>query len=453
MDIIVVGNGKVGRVIVGLLVKEHHNVVVIDNNPIHAEESQNDNDVMCICGNGATRSIQMAAGVSRADLLIAVTAVDEVNLLCCIVAKKLGAKKTIARMRSPEYMDEINMIRDVIGIDVVINPELSAAREIFSVLRFPGLMNIEKFGKGRVELAEMSIAPNSPLIGLSLNGIWDRYHVKVLICAVRRGEDVYIPNGDFVLQAGDHIGFTAEPNESLAFLHNADIPVRLPKNVLIVGGGRISYFLAKMLDHIHVHPVIIEKEPSVCRSLSEAFPNSVIINGDGTNRELLQEEGIRSADSFIACTGTDEVNVLLSIYASQQKVGKIVTKVSRMTLVDLVGEESMGSLISPKDINANHVVSYVRAMENSGRSNNVETLYRIFNGDVEALEFVVLENDPRIIGVQIKDMNTKPDVLVSTIVRKNRVIIPNGTDCFMVGDHVIIITKLQQLNDLRNILA
>jgi len=453
MNIVVAGYGKVGKAIVSLLVKENHNVAVIDNNAEHIEEAQDDFDIMCVFGNGATRSAQMAANVPEADIVIAVTGVDEVNLLCCVIAKKFGAKKTIARMRNPEYMDEVNMIRDVIGIDLLINPELSVAREIFSVLRFPGLLNIEKFAKGRVELAELSLSPNSPLAGLSLNEVWSRYHVKVLICAVRRDGEVYIPNGDFVLQANDRIGFSAEPDQALLFLKNADIPVHPPKNVIIVGGGRITYFLTQMLQYIHVNPIIIENNPEICRGLSEAFPRSVVINGDGADRDLLHEEGIRTADAFIANTGTDEVNALLSIYATSQNVPKVVTKVSRISIVDLLGESTIGSVISPKDINANYVVSYVRAMENSGSSNSVETLYRIVNGEVEALEFIVKENDPKIVGVSLKELNIKPDILVCAIIRRNLVKIPNGKDCFMVGDHVIVVTKQQQLNDLRNILA
>jgi len=453
MKIAVAGYGKVGKTIVSLLAKENHDVVVIDNNAEHIEEAQNDHDIMCVFGNGATRSIQLEAGVPDADIVIAVTGVDEVNLLCCVIAKKLGAKKTIARMRNPEYMDEINMIRDVIGIDLVINPELSAAREIFSVLRFPGLLNIEKFAKGRVELAELSLTSNSPLAGLSLNEIWNRYHVKVLICAVRRDGEVYIPNGDFVLQAEDRIGFSAEPDQALLFLKNADIPIHPPKNVIIVGGGRITYFLTQMLRIIHVNPVVIESNPDICRSLSDAFPNSIVINGDGADRDLLQEEGIRTADAFIANTGTDEVNALLSIYATAQNVPKVVTKVSRISVVDLIGESTIGSVISPKDISASYVVSYVRAMENSGSSSSVETLYRIVNGEVEALEFIVKEDDPKIVGVTLEAMSMKPDILICAIIRKNHVKIPNGKDCFMAGDHVIVVTKQKQLSDLRNILA
>lgn len=453
MRIIVVGNGKVGKVIVGQLVKEGHDIVVIDNNPARIAEAQNDYDVMCVCGNGACRSVQMEARAQEADILIAVTAVDEVNLLCCLIAKKLGAKKTVARVRNPDYADELPMIRDVLELDMVINPELATARDIFSVLRFPGLLTVEKFGKGRVELAELRITEDSPLAGLTLNEINRRFKVRVLICAVRRGSETFIPNGDFVLLAGDNVSFTAGPEQAIRFLRDAGIPVKPPKNVIIVGGGRVTHYLTKMLQTINVRPVIIESSYEKCQALSAAFPDSLIIRGDGADRALLQEEGIRKADAFVTLTGTDEVNILLSNYASSQQVPKVVTKVSRIDIIELLGEASAGSVFAPKDIIASRIVSYVRAMGNSGEGNNVETLYRIVDGTVEALEFIVRGSDPALVGVPLRDLQLKPDLLICAIVRGDQVLIPGGNDSFRAGDHVIVVTKTRRLNDLRNILA
>ncbi|MGI5979316.1 MAG: Trk system potassium transporter TrkA [Oscillospiraceae bacterium] len=453
MQIIVVGNGKVGKVIVSQLTREGHNVVVIDNNPDRIAEAQNDNDVMCVCGNGACRSVQLEARAQEADLLIAVTAVDEVNLLCCLIAKKLGTKKTVARVRNPDYVDEMGMIRDVLELDMVINPELAAARDIFSVLRLPGLLNVEKFGKGRVELAELRITDNSPLAGFSLNEINKKFKVRVLICAVRRGSETFIPNGDFVLRAGDSVSFAAGPDQAIQFLRDAGIPVKPPKNVIVVGGGRLAFYLAKMLRTIGVHPVIIERDHEKCREFAAALPDCPIINGDGADRALLQEEGIRNADAFVAVTGTDEVNILLSNYATSQNVPKVVTKVSRIDIIELLGDTSVGSIVSPKDLAASRIVSYVRAMHNSGEGNNVETLYRIVDGTVEALEFIVRDNDPALVGVSLRDLKLRDDLLICAIVRGSQVIIPSGSDSFAPGDHVIVVTKNRRLNDLRNILA
>ena len=453
MRIIIVGNGKVGKVIVGRLVHEGHNVVVVDNSPERIAEAQNDNDIMCVCGNGACRSVQLEAGAQEADLLIAVTAVDEVNLLCCLIAKRLGTKKTVARVRNPDYADEMAMIRDVLELDMVINPELAAARDIFSVLRLPGLLTVEKFGKGRVELAELRIDEKSPLAGLSLNEINKKYKVRVLICAVRRGSETFIPNGDFVLRAGDSVSFTAGPDQTLRFLQDAGIPAKPPKNVIVVGGGRLAFYLTKMLRSIGVHPVIIERDFEKCREFSAAFPDCAVINGDGADRSLLQEEGIRRADAFVSVTGTDEVNILLSNYASSQNVPKVVTKVSRIDIIELLGEASAGSVVSPKEIIASRIVSYVRAMRNSGESNHVETLYRIVDGRAEALEFIVRDSDPALVGVPLRELKLKPDLLICAIVRGAQVIIPDGDDSFSPGDHVIVVTKTRRLDDLRNILA
>lgn len=451
MRIIVVGNGKIGKSIIEQLSGEGHDVVLIENNESRISDAQNDRDIMAVYGNGAIRDIQLEADVQHADILVAVTGGDELNLLCCLIAKKLGAKCTIARVRNPEYSDELSLIRDDLGLSMSINPEFNAALEIFSVLRFPGVLTVEKFTKGRVELAEFKLPKISALANLSLNEINQKFKVRVLICAVRRGGNTFIPNGDFVLLPDDRVSFVSIPSETERFLRTAGIAVRPPKNIIIVGAGRITYYLTRMLRSIGVHPTIIENDPVKCRSFSEMFPDCLTIKGDGADRDLLGEEGLHHADAFVAVTGTDEVNILMSMYATSRKVPKVVTKVSRISMIDLVGEENLGSIISPKEITANQVLSYVRAMENSGAS-NVETLYRIVDGTVEALEFVVREDDKRLLDIPLKTLQLKKNLLICSIIRGGRVIIPGGDDCIKLNDRVIVVTTTLRLNDLHNII-
>lgn len=452
MRIVVVGDGKIGKAVTERLSSEGHDLVVIDSREAPLTESSNAMDVMAVCGNGASRDVQMEAGVPQADLLIAATGGDELNLLCCLIAKKLGAKRTIARVRNPEYADQLPLIRDELGLSMSINPELAAAREIFSVLRFPAVLTVEQFAKGRAELAEMRLPANSKLEGLRLYEIYQKFQIKVLICAVRRGEQVVIPKGDFTLQEGDSISFMAAPAELERFMHTAGIPIHRLQNVLLVGGGRIAYYLTRMLGTIGVHPTIIEKEPERCRALSEAFPDSLIIQGDGTDQELLREESLQTADAFVALTGMDEENILLSMYATSQGASKVVTKVSRSSMLGLVGGAVSDSIITPRNITANEISTYVRAMDNSTGS-NVETLYRIVGGAVEALEFRVRGSDEALVNIPLKDMRLKPELLIGCIIRNGRVIIPGGEDCIKTDDRVVVVTTDMHLNDLHDILA
>lgn len=451
MNIIVIGNGKIGRAITERLGDEGHDLVLIDTKESRLSSAVNGQDIMAIVGSGASRSVLLEAGVKRADLVIAVTDGDELNLLCCLIAKKLGAKRTIARVRNPEFNDELNLIREDLGLSMSINPEFSSAREIFSVLRFPGVMNVEKFAKGRVELAEFRLPKNSPLAGRTLTELNTRFKVKVLVCAVRRGGDTYIPKGDFILLPEDRISFVAAPEESERFLRAAGIPIRPPRSIFIVGAGRITYYLTRMLRTIGIRPTVIDRDLDKCRAFSEAFPECLVIHGDGTDRELLSEEGLDRADAFVSVTGTDEVNILLSMYATSRNIPKVVTKVSHYSMVDLVGDEHLGSIISPKDIVSSQVTSYVRAMKNSGAS-NVETLYRIVDGTVEALEFIVREPDPRLIDIPLKNLKLKDNLLLGCIIRNSKVIVPGGNDCIKLHDRVVVVTTIPRLTDLYDII-
>ena len=452
MHIVLVGNGKIGKSILEQLGNEGHDIVVIDINEARVTEAQNLRDIMAVHGNGAVRSVQVEAGVPSAELVIAVTGSDELNLLCCLIAKKLGAQYTIARVRNPEYSDELSLIRDELGLSMSINPEFNAAQDIFSVLRFPGVLNVERFAKGRAEIAEFRLPKSSPLVNMSLIEISKKFKIKFLVCAVRRGEETHIPKGDFVLLQDDRISFVAAPPEGERFLRAAGIEVRLPRHMIMVGAGKIAFYLTRMLKSIGIHPTVIENDYEKCQSFNEAFPDSLVLHGDGSDRELLAEERIDSADAFVSLTGTDEVNILLSMYATSRRVPKVVTKVSRFSMVDLVGDEKLGSIISPKEITADQIISYVRALENSGAS-NVETLYRIVDGTVEALEFNVREFDRRLIDIPLKDLELKDNLLIGCIIRQGRVIVPNGLDTIMLGDHLIIVTTNMRLRDLHSILS
>ena len=452
MHIVLVGNGKIGKSILEQLVNEGHDIVVIDNNEARVTEAQNLRDIMAVYGNGAVRSVQVEAGVPSAELVIAVTGSDELNLLCCLVAKKLGAKYTIARVRNPEYSDELSLIRDELGLSMSINPEFNAAQDIFSVLRFPGVLNVEKFAKGRAEIAEFRLPKSSPLANMSLIEISKKFKIKFLVCAVRRGEETHIPKGDFVLLQDDRISFVAAPPEGERFLRAAGIEVRLPRHIIVAGAGKIAFYLTRMLKSIGIHPTVIESDYEKCQNFNEAFPDCLVLHGDGSDRELLAEERIDSADAFVSLTGTDEVNILLSMYATSRRVPKVVTKVSRFSMVDLVGDEKLGSIISPKEITADQMISYVRALENSGAS-NVETLYRIVDNTIEALEFNVREFDRRLIDIPLKDLRLKDNLLIGCIIRQGRVIVPNGLDTIMLDDHLIIVTTNKRLSDLPNILS
>ena len=452
MRIIVAGSGKVGTALVRQLTLERHDIVAIDLSESRIAALQNSLDVLCMQGNCISKDLLLEAGADHCDLLIAVTALDEVNMLCCLLAKKLGTRHTIARVRNPEYADEIRLFSADMGLSMTINPEFSTAQEIFSVLRFPGLMSIEEFGHGKFELAEFKLAKECPLTEMTLEQFSKKYHSKALVCAVRRNKETLIPTGQAQLMVGDQISFAAEPAEAEKFLHLAGVQSRMPRHIIIVGAGRITYYLLRMMLNVGMHPVVIEQDEAKARELNKAFPNVLVICADGTNRDVLEEEGVASCDAFVSLTGTDEVNILLSMYANSMDVPKVVSKVSRYQALELVGNDNTtGSVFLPSDIVASRVISYVRAMEKAGGS-NVETLYRVVDNTVEALEFVVRDANKELTGVPLRDMRLRKNLLVCAIIRGRQVIIAGGDDYFQEGDRVIIVTTNKYLNDLMNIL-
>lgn len=451
MKIVVIGAGKVGSVLVEQLTQEGHQIVAIDRNEKKLIDMQNSFDVLCLAGNAADRNVLLEAGVGAAGLTIAATDSDEVNMLCCLLAKKLGSSHTIARVRKHELADEIDMFAEDMELSMTINPELYAAQEIFSVLRFPGLMSVESFGHGLFQMVEFRLSEEGPVTSMTLNELSKKYDSKALVCAIRRDGRTVIPNGSTTLRAGDLISFAAEPKEAEHFLKLCGIRSRMPKHVMIIGGGMISYYLIRMMREVSMQAVVIENDPANADTLNQAIPEVLIINADGTNRDVLDEEGLDDADAFVALTGTDEVNLLMGMYAHREGVPKVVTKVSRSSMLDLIDIERAGSVVCPRDIVAERIISYVRAMESAGDS-NVETLYRIADGTAEALEFTVREEHGSLTGIPLRDLKTREGVLICAILRRGSVIIPRGGDAIEQGDHVVIATTIKQLTGLSMIL-
>lgn len=451
MNVVIVGDGKVGGTIATQLSGEGHDIIVIDSNSKVLTNASNTLDIISVEGNGASMAVQERAGVPHADLLIAATSADEVNMLACLVGKKLGAKHTIARVRNPEYFEQINKLKDDLGLSMAVNPELAAATEISRLLRFPSALKIDTFARGRVELVEIKIPSHSVLDGMPLWAIYKEFQVKVLICAVQREGEVYIPSGDFVLQAGDKINLTAPHLEIANFFRTIGIFRTSVKSVMIIGGGRVAYYLAKELLSLHVRVKIIEMDYERCEDLCEVLPEAVIIHGDGTDKELLQEEGLEKTDALVCLTGMDEENIVVSLYAKAKKVSKVIAKINRISFDEILDTLNIDGFISPKTIAASNIVRYVRAMQNSVGSSNVETLHKLVNDRIEALEFKVKEKSA-VVGIPLKNLKTKDELLVATIIRNGRVIIPGGNDSIEVGDSVIIVTRNKHLMDLKDIL-
>lgn len=446
-----IGTGKVGSLLIEQLAQEGHKIVAIDRNEKKLLDIQNSLDVLCLAGNAVDRNLLIEAGAGTADLVIAATNSDEVNMICCLLAKKLGASHTIARVRKPELADEIDVFSEDMGLSMTINPELYAAQEIFSVLRFPGLMSVEPFRHGLFEIVEFRLAEDGPVTSMTLQELALKYSSKALVCAIRRKGSTFIPDGNTTLMKGDVISFAAEPKEAEHFLRLCGIKSRMPKHIIIIGAGMIAYYLIRMMRGIGMKPVILEKEADIAEEFNQLLPDVLVLNADGTNRDVLEEEGLDTADAFISLTGTDEVNILMGMYAEREGVPKVVTKISKNSMIDLIDADRVGSIVCPRDIVTSRVISYVRAAESAG-SSNVETVYRISEQSAEALEFIVKEKHDDLTGIPLKDLRFREGILICAILRNRSVIIPRGNDTIEQGDHVIIATTLKQLTDLSMIL-
>ncbi len=443
MKILIVGCGKIGTAMLSNLVSEGHEIVAIDSDPDIIAEISNIYDVMCVCGNGADSDVLEEAGVADAEMFVSVTDSDELNMMACFFAKKLGAKHTIARIRKPEYNDKsLSFMRLQLELAMSINPEKQAAQELFNILRLPGAMNIETFSRRNFEMIELRLRQNSPLAGVPLRELRQKYKVMFLVCVVRRGEEVYIPDGNFVLQDGDRIGIAASNVEAEKLFRKLGIMKKRAKNVMILGAGRTSYYLAKMLDSIGVGIKVIEKDRDRCLEFSDLIPNAVVIHGDGASQEVLLEEGLRSTDAFVALTGMDEENILVSIFASAQKVPQIITKINRPELAAMAENLGLESIVSPRKIISDRVCLYARALESSIGS-EMETLYTLMDDNAEALEFFVRPGFEWL-NIPLKELSLKNNILLVGILRGRKIMIPSGDDVIMPKDHVIVVAAGKQ---------
>ena len=451
MQIIVVGCGKVGRSIVAQLSKEDNNVTVIDTNAQIIRNISTNYDVMGIVGNGSSFTILDQADLAHTDMIIAVTERDEVNLLTCVIAKLNNNKiHTVARVRSPQYAGELAKLQKGLDLTMTINPEMEAAKEISRLLNFPSAIEIFSFARNRIDLLRFRVPSISVLVGRSLKDISD-LTTNLLVCIIERNSNIMVPNGDTVIQQGDVLTIIAMPRDAQNFFKKIGVRTNKCRNVMIVGGGQLSFYLSKLLLNNHVNVTIVERDMERCEELVNALPGVTVDCGDGTEKELLEEEHLENMDGFVACTGLDEVNTILSLYAMKHVGRKVVTKVNHVDFGDVIEGLQLDSIVNPKELTAQKIVHYVRAAGNSLES-NVETLYKLMNGRVEALEFL-LEKKSSIIGVKLADLNLKSNVLIAGIVRDGRLIIPGGQDAFQVGDTVIVVTTHLGFHEIFNILA
>ena len=451
MNIIIVGCGKIGTTILSSLLAEGHDIVAVDSNPDVISEISNIYDSMYVCGSGTDCDTLTEAGVEHTELFVAVTGSDELNMLSCFIAKKMGAKHTIARIRNPEYnYKSLGFLRQQLDLSTSINPDLLAAEELFQVLKLPSAVKVEYFSHRNFELLELRLKENSPLCGARLSELRKRYEAKFLICVAQRGDEVYIPDGSFQLQAGDRIGLTAAPSEVQKLLKMMGILQKQARDVMILGASRMGYYLARMLLASGTNVKIIDRDHQRCQEISEKLPGAVVICGDGAQQELLLEEGICSMDAFISLTGMDEENILISFFASSQGVPKVISKVNRDELRFIAEKLGLDTLISSRSVSSNVLSRYARALQNSLGS-NVETLYKLMDGKAEALEFRVQADFP-MTNVPLKDMRLKSGILIAGIIRNRRTIIPSGVDVIQSGDRVIVLSAASGMHDLSDIL-
>ncbi|MDR1753457.1 MAG: Trk system potassium transporter TrkA [Eubacterium sp.] len=450
MNIIIVGGGKVGTELVRLLSLESHNIVVVDINNKVIEEVVGNHDVMGLCGDGACCDVLEKAKVASCDIIIATTDSDERNVLCCLIARKMKARHCIARVRNPSYAEQLVFMREELGLSMMVNPEYQAAREISRLLKYPSAIDIETFGRGLIDMVEFKIIKGSALEDVSLKEIYNKISVRVLICAVQRDGEVYIPNGDFILRKGDKIHFTAVHSELLKFFHAVDSEKGRIKSVMIIGGGTISFYLAELLAaDMGMQVKIIEKNLERCIFLSDSLPKAHIIHGDGGNYELIEDEGIVAVDACVTLTGMDEENIITSLFAKSKGTKKVVTKINRVSAVNIAENVGLESVVSPKNITADMILQYVRARQNS-KGSNILTLYRLLDGKAEAIEFIVRQK-AHYVDVPIKDLKLNKNSIIASIIRNNKHIIPNGSDRLCLHDSVVVVSTNKFMNDLNDI--
>lgn len=453
MQIIIVGCGNVGVALTEQLSGEGHDVTVIEERRDVIQTLVNNFDVMGIVGNGASYSVMKDAGIEYADLMIAVTGNDELNLLCCLIARKAGHCNTIARVKNPIYRKEISFIKEELGLSLIVNPEELAANEAARLLKFPAATKIETFARGRAEIVHMTVNEDSLICNKSLKEIQSEIKSKVLIAVVARADEVFIPQGDFVLRANDELTIVGASRNIADFFKKIGLPTTRVHSAMIIGGGSTGYYLAQQLISFGIDVKLFDKDLERCKKLSELLPSALIINADGTDKDALMEEGLCNTESFIATTSLDEENIMLSMFVkSKNPKAKLITKVHRVNYGEIIGSLQIGSIIYPKNITAQRILQYVRGMSNSMGNNSIEALYKMNDGKVEALEFLVTEN-AKVINIPLSEMNLKKGILVSLINRKGEIISPTGQSVIQPGDTVVIITSRCGLLDINDILA
>lgn len=450
MNIIIIGCGKVGRVLAKQLNEEKHNLVIIDNQESKLQEFGEEVDALCITGNGTSVSTLNEAGIADADALIAVTGSDELNLLCCVVAKKVSDCQTIARVRNPVYSEEIDFIQERLGISMIVNPEQLTAREITRLLQFPSALQIDTFSKGRVELLKFRILPEFKMDGMRISELSSRFPQSVLICAVERDNEIEIPNGNFVLKDDDLISIAATPAAAKQFFHQLGLSTRPVKNALLIGGGKISYYLAQELLKNKIDVRILEKDKARCEELAELLPEASVINGDSSDQNLLFQCGFQTAEAIVALTNIDEENVFLGLSAKEHCHAKQVVKINLLAFDRIISKLDVGSVVYPKFITADYIMQHIRAMQNVA-GNQVKTFVHILENRAEALEFSIRE-DSKVAGIAIKDLKFKKDLLICCINRKGNIIIPKGQDTIEAGDTVVVVSANKGLQDIEDIL-
>ncbi|MCR5685609.1 MAG: Trk system potassium transporter TrkA [Lachnospiraceae bacterium] len=451
MKIVIVGCGKVGLTLVEYLLKDRHEITVVDKNAMRLKNALSNLDVMTYVGDGTSFTTLNNAGISSADLLIAVMNSDEMNLLCAVIAKKAGNCKTIARVRNPVYTSELEFLKRELDISMIFNPELAAAVKISRIFNFPTAERIEVFANRAVELIHFRMKQDSKLCGVSLADIRSKYRCNVLVCTVERGDEVFIPSGNFTLQAGDYVSIVGSRANTHEFFRTFGSGMRKIPDAMIIGGGKIGYYLAKSLIESGIKVKVIDNQQQRCEELAELLPEADIICGDGTDRNLILEEGLLDASGFAALTSIDEENILLSLYARKKINSKIITKINRISYEDVIEQMDLDTIVNPNVVSTELVVTFVRSMQYTMDS-NIETYRALNDGKAEALEFAVKEGS-KVVGIPLMELKRKPKVLISCIIRNGKVTIPGGQDTIEVGDNVIVVHTLDDINNLDDILA
>ena len=450
MKIIIAGAGKVGHSVAALLAQEGHDITIIDHDPDTIQSVSNELDVICVEGSATNPETLREAGARQADLLMAATEQDETNMVCGISARKLGTPHVIARVRDPQYLHQVEFLREALGLSVIVNPEYECAKEISRTLRFPGAVRVDAFSKGSAEIVEHKIPVGGKLEGVALKELVKRFGAKVLVSLVERGGEAMIPNGDFVLRAGDKMSVTGQSAELRRFFTAIGKYKRPVRRVMVVGGGRVAVYLTRMLLESGIQVTVVERNRDRCDQLCDLIPEAHIVYGDATNSDVLQEDGLFSADAFVTLTGDDEDNIITSLYAKTRGVNTVIVKVNRDYLDEILENAGLESIVSPKQIVAQQLARYVRAMGNS-MGGSMETLYRLADGKVEAMEFKVSE-DSACLNIPLKDLKLKPNILISAIIRGSKSIVPDGNTRILPGDHAVIVTAAGRIENMDAIL-